>query len=460
MHLILALLACQPALIVGDTATTDDTGKIDTDDTDTDDTGNTQNLHDTVNTVLEVDFTLQADAEATWIAFTFEDDTWLETPAVARSAGAHTEVLLGTPQEVTVTIELYAQIDGTIHVSSRQLEAQTGSLPSNLDDADLLGWDTDQTDPEPWLLTSVDVGSYHFYGPCYTVIIDRMGRVVWYNLTSDSRLTMFPRVSRDGTHILFDATTYYTFGGEGPSITRMTLDQSQVEVREISRMGLTYDELPDGTIIYDYNADGTRYSIHALYPDDSDETLWSCYDWMREFRNVGYWDCAANTVLWNAGSNTILYSMFQTSTVVEVDWDSGEVIRQFGQLEGAYAVDPASSNLELQHYPNYTPDGTLIVSTHVPDQPYQQRAREFIVNDQTRTLEEIWTYTGGGFYAEYAGEAKRLDSGHTIQGFGTDGAIHEISPQAEMIWGVEWRNKLLGTATLVADLYALNEGGW
>jgi hypothetical protein len=152
--------------------------------------------------------------------------------------------------------------------------------------------------------------------------------------------------------------------------------------------------------------------------------------------------------------------MFQTSTVVEIDRESGEVIRQFGQLDGAYSVDPEGSNLDLQHYPNYTPDGTLIVSTHVPNQSYQQRAREFVVNDETRTLEEVWTYAGGGYYAEYAGEAKRLASGHTIQGFGTDGAIHEVDAQASMVWGVEWRNKLLGTATFVEDIYALNEGGW
>ena len=479
MQLIIALFGCQPALVgVEDTATPSDTGKSDTllpgdtgDTDDTDDTDDTSNvlewpfgtaevdLHADVDTVLEVTFTLQEAADATWVAYTFEDDTWQETPSRARGVGEHTQVLLGTPQDVIVTIELYAEIDGTVYVSSRQLEAETGSLPGNLDDAELLLWE-DEADPDPWLLTSVDVGSSNFYGPCYTVIIDRKGRVVWYHLTSDSRLTMFPRVSQDGTHILFDATTYYTFGSERPSLTRMTLDQTQVEIREIDRMGLTYDELPDGTILYDYNADGTRYEIHALYPDDTDEQVWSCYDWMQEFRSVSYWDCAANTVLWNEDSNTILYSMFQTSTVVEVSWETGEVVRQFGQLEGAWAVDPESSNLDLQHYPNYTADGTLIVSTHVPGQAYQQRAREFVVNDTTQTLEEIWTYAGSGYYAEYAGEAKRLPSGHTLQGFGTDGAIHEINAQAQMVWGVEWRNKLLGTATPFTDLYALNEGGW
>ena len=480
MMFIYVLTACQPAVIVGETESPPlpDSDPSDVEDTTPDDTSDPSDtadtepalewpfgtfdidLHDEVNTILEVTFELQDRAEATWIAYTFEDDQWLETPAFAGDPGEHTQVLLGTPQEVTVTIELYAEIDGEVYTSSRQLTAETGSLPSNLDDAELLTWDQDAADPEPYLLTSIDVGSYNFYGPCYTVIIDRQGRVVWYHATSDSRLTMFPRVSRDGTHVIFDATTYYTFGGESPSITRMTLDQSQIEVTSIERMGLTYDELPDGTILYDYNTDGTRYTIHALTPGGSSQEIWSCYDWMSEFRSVDYWDCAANTVLWNSATNTILYSMFQTSTVVEIDRDSGEVIRQFGQLEGAYSVDPASSNLDLQHYPNYTPQGTLIVSTHVPNQSYQQRAREFVVNDETQTLEEIWTYTGGGYYAEYAGEAKRLASGHTIQGFGTDGAIHEVDAQASMVWGVEWRNKLLGTATFVEDLYALNEGGW
>ena len=470
MSLVL-LIGCGPVTIDGAPPSSTETG-ADTGAPTVDDTGQpplsgalfsdiSGAPHDDVATVLVAEFSLSEAADAVWVAFTFEDEVWHESPPRALDAGLHSIPLLGIPADTEVTFELYGQVGDVLHTSAAQHTASTGALPSDVSDADLLAYDTDKAGDEPFLLTSIDVGSYNFYGPCYTVIIDRQGRVVWYRETSDSRLTMFPRVSEDGTHILIDGTTYYTFNGTEPSITRITLDYSQEEERMIPNMGLTYDELPDGTILYDYNEDSYRYYIQALYPDGSTEQIWSCYSWLSQYQSPGYWDCAPNTVLHNAAEDTIIYSMFETSTVVEVSWQTGEVVRQWGQLAGSWAVDPPSSNFELQHYPNYTPDGTLIVSTHIPGQPGQQRAREFTVDDETQTLTEIWTYGEGvSNYADYAGEAKRLENGHTLQGFGTNGAIHEISEDGELLWGVQWRNKLLGTATFVADLYALNEGGW
>jgi len=444
---------------VDDTASADDTG-----DTSGADTGPptspvsalSWSVHDEVNTLIEVRFTLDEAAEA-WVAFSFDGKNWEESPARTLEAGEHDEVLFGIPADMDLDWEVRTLVAGAETASEPQ-EARTESLPSNLPLPVLLDWNPAESGSEGWLYTSVEAGNNNFFGPYYALILDREGRVVWYHSPEDDRLAMFPRIAPDGSHVLIDQTSIYA-GGTTPELLRTTLDGAQTELIHPAHWNLTYDYLPDGTMLYDDSTDGTRYHLTALRPDGTEEQLWSCYDWMSEIKTVRSWDCQPNTILWNEDTNTVLWSMFQTSTVVEVDLDSGEVIRQFGQLDGSWTMDPFNAMLELQHFPNYSADGTLMVSTHIVGQRGRQVAREFAVNDKTETLEEIWSFENDlGYYAEYAGEAKRLDSGNTLVGLGTDGAILEVTPDGDVAWGIEFAGRLVGQATLVDDLYALNEG--
>ena len=437
----------------------DDTGATD----DTDDTGPVASpigdvswsVHDEVATLIEVRFTLDEAATA-WVRFSFDGANWWESPARELEAGEHGEVLLGVPAETDVDWELVASVGGAEFTSALQ-EARTDALPSDLPRAALVDWDPAAAGPEGWLYTTVESGNYNFFGPYYAVILDREGHIVWYRAPENDRLAMFPRLAPDGSHILIDQTAIYTSGT--PELIRTTLDLSQEDRVRPAHWNLAYDYLPDGTMLYDDSTDGVRYHLTALRPDGTEEQLWSCYDWMSAIKQVRTWDCQPNTILWNEDSNTVLWSMFETSTVVEVSLDSGEVIRQFGQLEGGWTMDPTSSMFDLQHFPNYSADGTLMVSTHVVGQRGVQVAREFVVNDTTQTLEQVWSYQNDlGYYAEYAGETKRLSSGNTLVGLGTDGAVLEVTPAGELAWGVEWPGRLVGQATLVDDLYALNEG--
>ena len=283
--------------------------------------------------------------------------------------------------------------------------------------------------------------------------------MVWYESVDDSRLTWQPRASLDGTHLLYEASTYYVYDSSvKPSIKRLTLDKTQVLETFIDGMGLAWSEMPDGSLVFDHAETGYEYHIERLYEDGERERIWSCYPWMQEY-DRGYWACAPNAIVVDYDRNTALYSMFETSTVVEIDLDSGEMVRQLGQIPDGWTFDPEESTFELQHYPNWTPDGTLLVSTHAIGGGRTQYIREYVLDDADEVISQVWSYEQpAGFYAEYAGGALRMSNGNTMITVGTDGAVLEVDPEGGIAWELDWHGHLVGNVTALDDLYALNEG--
>ncbi len=407
-----------------------------------------------VSTILQATWTMLEPADAVWLSFDVDGDV-LTTPPRALEVGAASEALLGIPAETDVTVTLHVQQGDSVYDIDFGT-GTSGALPDDLDLPDVTIWDPLHADPSPYALVSVNVGSYDFYGPCYTVIMDRQGNIVWYTKTSGSRLTLFPRVSRDGTHVTYDATVYYV--RDDPSITRLTLDRRLEDEIMIPDFGFTYDELDDGSFVFDAGETAYDYFLDRLYPDGTRERLWDCNAWMDAY-TTQYWACAVNTVLWSPERNTILWSMFETSTVAEIDVETGERLRYFGQTPDGWEIVPESSMLELQHYPNWTPDGHIITTTHLTSGPARQVIREFALDDTAETVTEVWSYTpDAGYYGSYSGDVERLESGNTMIGYGTAGVIQEITADSDVAWEVEWGGHLTGHLTLIDDLYTLNEG--
>lgn len=417
----------------------------------------TLTVHPEVSTLLVASWPQTAAVDEAWIEFSFEGQS-LRTPAEPLRVGPQEQVLLGIPAATAVKARLFV-VHGGETLQSEEASGTTGSLPADLVVPTLVKAATSAASPQPWALTAVDVGGYNFYGPFYVVILDRLGRVVWYESVDDSRLTWQPRPSLDGTHLVYEASTYYVFdSGVLPSIKRMTLDGAYEEETFIEGMGLAWSELSDGSFLFDHAESGYEYHLERLYPDGERDRLWSCYPWMSAY-DRGYWACAPNAIVVDPVRNTALYSMFQTSTVVELDIETGERLRHFGQIADGYAFDPSTSVFDLQHYPNWTPGGTLLASTHQRGAPNRQFIREYEVDEGAQTLRMISSVElPVGYYAQYAGGAIRLANGNTMVTVGTDGAVLELDPSGEIAWELDWAGHLVGNVLLLDDLYALNQG--
>lgn len=407
--------------------------------------------HPEVVTMLVATWTEPVPTEQSWLSWTFEGVPHT-SPRVPRE-GAVSEVVLGLPEDVSVDVVLHRVVGGE-ETATAPLMATTGRLPTGLVRPTLEAVDRARVRSEPYLLTAVNTGDYDFFGPCYTVILDLRGRIVWYRLTSGNRLTVTPRKSRSGGYLVLDETVVYV-GGD-PTVTRTTLDLRHIQPIDVPGLFMTFDEMDDGSILFDGRESDFAFSLTRQHPDGLQERIWDCNAWMASFSGE-YWACAPNTLQWDPVENTVLWSMFQTSTVVEVDLATGEPLREFGQFPGGTSFEPPEAMFDLQHNPNWTADGTLLVSTHVVGEPNVQMARELTYDAGTDTLTEVWSAPAAR-YADYEGGIWKLPSGNYLWELGTAGQIHEIAPSGETVWLLDWDGHLTGSVTPIVDLYALNTG--
>jgi hypothetical protein len=416
-------------------------------------------VNEQVVTVLELAWTQDEPTAQAWVEYRFEGEDWLSTPSTAWEAGPARQVVLGLPAEVEV--ELRVANGGDTPSYSQAISASTGALPAPLDLPLLITYDPTLASAHPWVMGSVDVGNSWYSGPCYSFILDRLGRVVWYHLVPDSRLNLFTQVAADGTHVLVDGSTMYVYDPDiEPIIDRMTLDKRIHESLVLPDLGFSIDEIPGGSLLY--NAFRQHDLLVERYPDGSEREIFDC-DLYAQEAGFGASTCSVNAVVYNHDQGTVFWSMYTNDTVIELDYATGEVVRRFGQVPGGWAFDPDWSEVDYQHYPNYSPDGTVMASTHSRLRPGTQYAHEYEVDDDTQTMVAVWTYGEEVVpYARYGGEAQRLEGGNTFITYGTDGAIREVTPDKRTAWELEWpanpSTHLVGHFTFIDDLYALNEG--
>jgi hypothetical protein len=158
-----------------------------------------------------------------------------------------------------------------------------------------------------------------------------------------------------------------------------------------------------------------------------------------------------NALNWNEATNTYFLSWYTNEHVVEIDRVTGSVLRVFGrEFEGHYNFDPPSAYFDYQHHPYYTDAGTLLLMSTGSDAVY-----EYEVNDVTRTLELVWSFTRAesGINTDQIGEAVRLPNGNTFINWGTTPTIQEVSADKDILFEVEFSSGWMGSTFLIDDLY-------
>jgi hypothetical protein len=388
--------------------------------------------------------------DASWLSWDFEGAIHTSR-AIPRDVGPASEVLLGLPPRTTVQVSLHVTIDGQEH-SWALGPVTTGNLPTDLPPSALAFADEALHRADPWLLTSVDVGPAAFFGPSYTVVLDIKGRVVWYRKTSGSRLTWQPQVSRNGGYVLIDESS------DNPrnvgTVTKLTLDLSQQEVIELPSWGSAFDELEDGSILYDEAENFLEFHLALMDPNGESTRLWSCFPWMNDYVD-DYWGCLPSSIRVDPVRDTILWSMATTSTVVELERD-GTPLAEYGRYPGGYVFEPPVKTFERQHSPVFTAPDRLLVSTHSLD-GNKQLAREYEVDEEENVLRML-TEIEADRFAERAGQIQPLPNGNLLWEHGTAGSIQEVTPDGTVVWEAGWTNHMIGHVTPIADLYALTTG--
>ena len=412
--------------------------------------------HEQIVSLIYVEWE-QAEAMTGYVEFSFDEGEWWSSPSKTFEAGPAEQLLLGIPYDIDFTYRVVMET-ASGPVATADYVGKTDRL-SGLPLPDLGVSDPDRYEPSGrFLMASINKQSGGWTGGEYwKFIADRKGRLVWAMPTPNNHWTIYMQVSYDGTSILWDEQTYWSDwdGGRGSEIHRMKIDGTIEESYSVPGQHHVYAELADGSIVWGAANDPSE-TLERLNPDGSQDRIWDCDEWMDD---IGVSEsCQSNTLYWHEPEDTFLFSFYTTSTAVEVDHQTGATLRQWGQLRRSWDFDPPDSIFQWQHGLNYTEEGTLLLSTEVPlgDWESETAAREYIVDDDTETLVEIWNFgIDRGVYADTAGEAHRLANGNTLHNYGSDGSVLEVTPEGDIVWGMEWSgNKLLGRSVFIEDLYA------
>jgi hypothetical protein len=428
-------------------------------------------VHPNVNTLLVVTWTQTVETDDVWLEFSFEAGNVMTSRPASGTRGAHRDVVLGVPGATAVTLRIVLERDGE-RLTTRDYQGMTEPVPRGMPVPEVLAYDAALATPDRWLFGSVEDSdggcndqSCYYHTTFWLYIMDRRGRIVWYYADPASNATTsFQRVARDGEYIVLEKRP---FGGVGQrGVMKTTLDGSYCEEFSVDGLADAIDVTETGSLLY--NVEGNRTLLRERTRDGQLRDIWSC---RQEFGPN--FECYSNTINHNPVGDTVLMSFPYQNTVVEIDRQSGELVGQYGDAPGSWAFSPATWQFEFQHFANITPEGTLLVSSHMPgfevtEQPvaYQHAFMEFEIDRQNERLVEKWIYNEGPEWAMYKGMALRLPGGNTLANYGTGGVIREITPDKQTAFlvkfdserGDDFFNKMVGHNILINDLYALNGG--
>ncbi len=425
-------------------------------------------LHAEIESLVTVDFELSEAAEA-WVEFRPVGDTdWLLTPARTLEPGPASFLLLGIPYASDFDFRVVVDRGDGPELGD-ELPGTTGPLPGGLPLPALLEADAEGYDSAGrFLFTSVnDEPGGWVSGDFWKVIVDREGRVVWALLTPDHMWTTYVRVSENGQDLLYDAFSFWYLydGGARSTVHRMDITGSELHSYATPGAQHAFVDLPDGSVAWGA-MDVTHETLEVVDTAGEQRTLWSCAEFFDARGLEG--GCASNSLSWDAATDSYLFSIYTNNTLVQVDANSGETLRVFGEDHGDYAFDPEHTAFWWQHGAVLTPTGTLLLSTHtlpeVMAADQETVAREYAIDDGAMVLEQVASFgVGSGLNGENAGEAHRLANGNTLHNTGTGGRIREYTPSGEVVWDLDWGQpgwgdpstaRLVGRGVLLEDLYA------
>jgi hypothetical protein len=430
-----------------------------------------------VTTILVVTWTQAKAADQVFLEFSFAGSSVMTSRAVAGATGAHRDVVLGVPGSTAVTLRVVSRVAGTDY-KTKDYTGTTGAVPSGMPKPTVSMFDATAATTDRYLLGAVENSpntctsdSCYFYSTWWLYIMDRQGRIVWYYSDGSTDVSSFPQTARDGEYLFVEKRAFSTTGT--PSVIKMTLDRETYSASVmVPQLSDGVDMTSDGSLLYD-TEERTRPNseLRQMTRAGTVTTIWKC-------PTTGFANCYSNVVSWDPATDTVLLSFPESNNIAQIDRKAGTLVATYGTGTGAYTFSPSPWNFVWQHYANISPQGTLLVSSHLPQYtkdsaagPSQHAFEEFMIDRTNKRLTRVWIFgdaaADGPEWAASRGEAVRLKNGNTLVNYGTGGVIREVTPAKKTVFYVKWDisstndyfNKLVGHNFMIDDLYALNGGG-
>jgi len=409
-------------------------------------------LSDKVETVVDLSWESAGEGDS-WVEFGITEDRLRSTPVIEAGATHHEAQLLGLPPSSTVFYEVFTD-EGDV-LRSQKGEIVTGGLPAGMPELDLIIHDRADMSPEPYMLVTL-IGA-----ESYVVVLDRDATVLWC-------LTVPQQVHRKlPTTVAFDQRSGGLVIGDFfmDYLSLATLDSPPESdafyfdmagnLTDQLNLGVAHHELvqlPDGTIAtlgtdvrewYDEEL-GTDVRVMGdtlvlVAPDGERKEIFSTWDWAEPEVHERFYQMSelagdwthGNGLSYDVATDSFLFSLGLMNTVLQIDRDSGDVLREFGP--GGWEVEDGRPFV-FQHDPHWLDNGNLLMSSWVGNES-RVMAIEYAVNEDKQALEQTWSFgENDGFTSIAGGQAIRMANGNTVLNTGYMGLLVEARPDNSPVW--------------------------
>ncbi len=381
-------------------------------------------ISEAIQTVGIVTFTSDvAGAQSAHIDFGLDTDYGMTAP-VDLEEPDHRTLLLGMKQAMEYHYRIVIDGDGG-ECTSEDATITTGLLPNILPDLEVTTYE-----PEALAGGFLETGQYQARGgensPAY--IIDADGDFVWA-LAVGNYVTGV-RQSYDGKYMWINGTDNTT-GGKA-NIHRVTMD-GLVDEDLSAEFGIqdhSITVLPDETVVF-YGHDQTLCAnIRQRLADGTILPIINSGD-----AHGAEGACHVNAIEYSPEDQTLVFSDDYHNNYTKITRD-GEVIWVLGGPTNQFTGDGAEWT--RQHGVDVlAPDRLLYFNNGELGGRASSLAIELQLDLENMTATRVWTYDGGITNTQL-GDVQRLDNGNTVVAYSTQGVIHEVDADGNLLQEITW----------------------
>jgi hypothetical protein len=348
--------------------------------------GITASLSEAIVTVVEVSWETEQATQG-YVEFGETEEYGQQTP-LTDSGTTHSLLLLGMPASTEVHFRVVTT-DGSETSTSADRVIATGDLPPALPDFQVSGTSL------PGYRTFTVIGGW-----CGVLIVDRLGRVVWYyEHTDDDAVSIQSRLTMDGKYMVFNSPCHLTKNPDCGSMIWVTLDGVEKIRVPVDRLGHDFTQLSDGTIctiVKDAREiDGVDVSGDRLVEIDIDgeeREVWNAWDDLEVPAAEEELDWThANAINFNEEEDAYYVGLTFLSSIFKIDRSSGEVLWQLGGEDSSFTYSEGSERLFAHH--NFDiEDQVLTLFVNGTGMMDPSRILQYELDEEAMTITEIWSY--------------------------------------------------------------------
>lgn len=212
-----------------------------------------------------------------------------------------------------------------------------------------------------------------------------------------------------------------------------------------------YGYFQDEPLLFDDIREYNRFGAEVWYWNSSDHIPFNKTYFTKEmFYNTYQWT-HANTIFWDIEDHAIYYNCRHLDTFYKIDYPSGEILWAAGKMGNLKLFDIRGKAKESLFYHSHAvevigPNRFIIFDNDyfntTRDNPQEaqgiSRILEVIVNEETMTMNETWSWSGPSeYFGDVWGDADRLPNGNRLGTFGVPthpAYITEVNPEGTIVW--------------------------